>query len=153
MRLLWREKTSFELILNSVIFNSMNDKIHFADKHVGQRIRIKRVLAGFSQVALANELGITFQQVQKYEHGTNRISAGRLYDTSLVLKEPVSYFFEGLPAQVHDRDSKESAVTDKMAAQELKRDTLELMKIFYSISDPKLRKHVKDLLRAMATGA
>jgi transcriptional regulator with XRE-family HTH domain len=128
----------------------MSEKIHFADKHVGQRLRIKRVLAGFSQTALASELGITFQQVQKYEHGTNRMSAGRLYDTSLALKEPVSYFFEGLPAQGGDKASKKSAQADRAITQELKRDALELMKVFYSISDPRLRKHVKDLLRALA---
>jgi len=68
------------------------------DVHIGQRLRMRRKLAGLSQDQLAERLGITFQQVQKYEKGTNRISASRLFDAARLLSVPVSYFFEGLAA-------------------------------------------------------
>jgi len=135
----------------------MNYSVHFVDEYVGQRLRMKRVLAGLTQEMLADQIGVTFQQVQKYERGGNRISASRLYDVSLVLKEPVSFFFEELPGQSESklgsvRADVNGSNNQAMAAFELKRETLELVRAFYSISDVKLRKHVKELLKALAHG-
>ena len=70
---------------------------HAVDKHVGELVRVRRVALGLSQSDLAKALGLTFQQVQKYEKGTNRISASKLFDTATFLKVPISFFFEGLP--------------------------------------------------------
>src|SRR5580704_14977680 len=70
---------------------------HPTDKHVGNRVRMRRLMLGMSQEKLADQLGLTFQQVQKYEKGTNRISASRLQEISHVLEVPVPFFFEGAP--------------------------------------------------------
>lgn len=67
------------------------------DRHVGERVRVRRIMVGMSQGDLGKKLGITFQQIQKYENGANRISASRLYRTAQILRVPVSFFFEGLP--------------------------------------------------------
>jgi transcriptional regulator with XRE-family HTH domain len=73
---------------------------HPVDQHVGQRLRIRRALLGMSQADLANAVGLTFQQVHKYECGTNRMSARRLWQCSQILDVPVSYFFDDLPSDV-----------------------------------------------------
>ena len=72
------------------------------DVHVGQRLRVRRSLMGFSQEKLASLVGLTFQQIQKYERGTNRVSAGRLYELSQILDVPVTYFFEQIASQSND---------------------------------------------------
>ena len=94
---------------------------HFVDLHVGKHLRMKRVLLGLSQNALAKELRITFQQVQKYETGANRISASRLYEASQMLREPVCYFFQGLAGQEHHNmsatDMSEYQIKDDIAIE------------------------------------
>ena len=72
----------------------MNKSPHPIDIHVGQRLKQQRILQGISQESLAKQLGITFQQIQKYENGTNRISASKLYELSQILKTPIQFFFE-----------------------------------------------------------
>lgn len=105
------------------------------DVHVGERVRARRLLAGMSQDAFAARLGITFQQVQKYEKGTNRISASRLYRMALVLHVPISYFFENLGSS--------------SLPNGLRREGLELVRAFNKIDEPKTRKQVLALLHAL----
>jgi transcriptional regulator with XRE-family HTH domain len=121
------------------------------DVHVGQRVRLRRTLLGFSQVKLAGMLGLTFQQVQKYEKGYNRIGSSRLYQIARVLDAPVAYFFEDIApaAERGTAHAAESAVPyepDPMA----KRETLELVRAYYRIADPALRRRVFDLVKSIA---
>ncbi len=114
---------------------------HPVDVHVGGRVRLRRTLLGMSQTHLAEALGLTFQQVQKYERGTNRISSSRLYHISLIFGVPVSDFFEGF----EDKTSARSP-DDVM----LKRETLELVKAYYRIRDPEVREALHAMMKATA---
>jgi transcriptional regulator with XRE-family HTH domain len=107
------------------------------DKHVGARVRMRRMMLGMSQTSLGEALGITFQQVQKYERGTNRIGAGRLQQIAHILQVPVSFFFEGLPLP-SEASSEEGAYIDDFLATS---DGLSLTKNFMRVTDPKLRRH------------
>ncbi len=129
-------------------------KPHPVDVHVGARVRMRRTLLGMSQTALGDALGLTFQQVQKYERGTNRISSSRLYDLSRVLDVPVEFFFDEMPAAVAasslpqgGRKVKEppSYERDPMA----KRETLELVRAYYKISNPQVRKRLFQMVKAI----
>lgn len=118
------------------------------DVHVGARLRQRRTLLGMSQEKLAQAFGVSFQQVQKYERGANRISASRLHLLTKILDVPISYFFEGLPASVQDRNAPpaiEAEASDRMAS----RETLELVRAYYRIKDPTVRKRLVDLVRAL----
>lgn len=126
------------------------------DVHVGSRIRLRRTLLAMSQETLANALGLTFQQVQKYEHGTNRVSASRLYRLSQVLDVPVSFFFDdlnergdGTVANAPSYPSSSSGISE--ADPMSKRETLELLRAYYRISDPNQRKRLFELVKAMAS--
>lgn len=117
------------------------------DINVGQRVRMLRTLAGWSQEKLADSLGITFQQVQKYENGTNRIAAGRLYELALVMGLPISKFYPegaipGLADNAQTPLSQEDPLTN--------RETLELLRAYYGINSPALRKQFVALAKAMA---
>jgi transcriptional regulator with XRE-family HTH domain len=120
------------------------------DVHVGTRVRLRRMLLGMSQEKLGEQLGLTFQQVQKYEKGVNRIGAGRLFDLGLVLGVPVQFFYEEAPGGTAARgfaeQPAESYVVDFLSS----REGLELNKAFVKISDPKLRRSVLDLVRSLA---
>ncbi|MCG8434526.1 MAG: helix-turn-helix domain-containing protein [Gammaproteobacteria bacterium] len=123
------------------------------DVHVGARVRMRRVLEGFSQESLGERLGLTFQQVQKYEKGTNRISASRLYQIAGVLTVPVEYFFEGLPHPDESSDSSGFAergsgapVVDFLSSTE----GLQLNKTFSEIRDATIRRKFIELARAFA---
>ena len=123
------------------------------DKHVGSRVRMRRMMLGMSQEKLGNNLGLTFQQVQKYEKGTNRIGASRLQQISHILQVPVSFFFEGAPANVNGPRSEEmneapspAYVSDFLATS----DGLALTKAFMRISDMKLRRRIVDLVEQIA---
>ena len=116
---------------------------HPVDIHVGGRVRLRRTLLGLSQTALGEAIGITFQQLQKYENGSNRISASRLFDLSRVLDVPVGFFFDGvLDPAVPATGESPRFETDPMA----KRETIELVRAYYKISDP----YVRQCLRGMA---
>src|SRR5436189_1674765 len=110
------------------------------DKYVGSRIRMRRIMLGMSQQKLGDALGLTFQQVQKYEKGTNRIGASRLQHIAQILQVPVSFFFEGGPAAQGLRGASEgvspSYVSDFLAT----RDGLGLAKAFMTIKNKKLRR-------------
>lgn len=121
------------------------------DKHVGSRVRMRRMMISMSQEKLGEKLGITFQQIQKYEKGTNRIGASRLQQIATVLGVQVGFFFEGAPVQ--DSSSKgfsDSAspayVSDFLATS----DGLALTKAFMKITDSKVRRRIVDLVEAMA---
>jgi transcriptional regulator with XRE-family HTH domain len=121
------------------------------DKHVGSRVRMRRMMLGMSQEKLGDALGLTFQQVQKYEKGTNRIGASRLQQISLILQVPVSFFFEGAPEVPGTGSGLNEApspayVTDFLATT----DGLTLTKAFMRIKNPKLRRRVVELVEEMA---
>lgn len=126
------------------------------DVHVGKRVRLRRTLLGISQEKLGDAIGLTFQQVQKYERGANRIGSSRLFDLSRVLDVPVSFFFDDMPPEI--ADSSAVANTDSIApagdsgdADPLaKRETLELVRAYYRIKDPAVRKKLFDLTKSLA---
>lgn len=120
------------------------------DLHVGARVRLRRRALGMSQEELANDLGLTFQQIQKYERGANRISASKLYDIACSLGSPLGYFFEGLadPA-VKGRDSAAAADFDFRAFMMTSEGT-ELARLFPSIGRARVRRRVLDLVRSLA---
>ena len=121
------------------------------DKYVGSRVRMRRIMLGMSQEKLGEALGLTFQQIQKYEKGTNRIGASRLQQISDIVQVPVSFFFEGGPSSASSLAGMEEApspayVSDFLATSE----GLALTKAFMRISDPKLRRSIVDLVEQMA---
>lgn len=125
------------------------------DVHVGGRVRLRRTLLGYSQEKLGDALGLTFQQVQKYERGANRIGASRLFDLSRVLDVPVSFFFDDMPDQPTPSPAAEGGMTDVPqvgfeADPMAKRETLELVRAYYRIPDGAVRKRVFDLAKALA---
>ncbi|NYZ12984.1 helix-turn-helix domain-containing protein [Azospirillum sp. RWY-5-1] len=130
------------------------------DVHVGSRVRLRRTLLGMSQEKLGEAIGLTFQQVQKYERGANRIGASRLFDLSRVLDVPVSFFFDDMPqeaamAQVQDDDEDGTSLDERPAATYepdpmAKRETLELVRAYYRINDPSVRKRLFELTKAVA---
>ena len=118
------------------------------DVHVGSRVRTRRLALGMSQEKLGTALGLTFQQVQKYEKGTNRIGASRLQHVSRILQVPVDYFFEGAPGQLKAKGNPPSSayVGDFIASTE----GLTLMKAFTQIKDAKVRHHIVKLVGEIA---
>ncbi len=124
------------------------------DVHVGTRIRLRRTLLGMSQERLGDALGLTFQQVQKYERGVNRVGASRLFDLSRVLDVPISFFFDDMPDSLAGagmrRASGFAEAQDAFADDTMsRRETLELVRAYYRIADPALRKKVFDLIKSM----
>ncbi|MFW2391748.1 MAG: helix-turn-helix domain-containing protein [Alphaproteobacteria bacterium] len=125
------------------------------DTHVGSRVRLRRMLLGMSQERLGESMGLTFQQVQKYEKGVNRVGASRLFQISKILDVPVQFFFEdaphvdgaGQPAGSSEPDS-ETFILEFLNS----REGLELNRAFVKISDAKVRKSVVDLVRALGSG-
>ena len=114
------------------------------DAHVGSRLRQRRMLLGISQEQLAEMLGLTFQQVQKYERGTNRISASRLFQLARSLDTPITWFFEEIES---DRGAKPAGdETDPMS----RRETLELVRVYSRIDDRKVRKKLYEMAKALA---
>ncbi|MGJ3260379.1 MAG: helix-turn-helix domain-containing protein [Rhodospirillales bacterium] len=130
---------------------------HPVDVHVGSRVRLRRTMLGMSQEKLGEAVGLTFQQIQKYERGANRIGCSRIYQFSSILDVPVAFFFQDMPAEALGAAAKaaakgmsgnagESAGDDPLSRQE----TLELVRAYYRIQDPQVRKRVFDLLLSMA---
>ena len=122
------------------------------DVHVGSRVRLRRSLLGFSQESLGNAVGLTFQQIQKYEKGANRISSSRLYQFSHVLDVPVSFFFDDMPEAAGGRPGglSEDAPSASEAKQFIKRETLELVRAYFMITDPDVRKCIFEFVKAVA---
>ncbi len=124
------------------------------DAHVGARLRQCRRLLGMSQTTLGDALGLSFQQVQKYENGTNRITAGRLFALSQMLDVPVEYFFDDMPAEVAASSPAQgggkakkppSYEADPMA----KLETLKLVRAYYKITDPEIRKQLFEMTKTL----
>lgn len=126
------------------------------DAHVGSRVRLRRTMLGMSQEKLGNAIGLTFQQVQKYERGTNRIGSSRLYELSKVLDVPVSFFFDDMPPEIEATVGVHKPINfgedgpvyeaDTLA----KRETLELVRAYYKIRSPKVRKRIFELTKSIA---
>jgi transcriptional regulator with XRE-family HTH domain len=125
------------------------------DIHVGARVRLRRTLLGMSQEKLGKALGLTFQQVQKYERGANRIGSSRLFQLSRILDVPVSFFFdEMLPettrkAEGMADDNDQVFEVDKLS----RRETLELVRAYYKITDPTVRKKIFEMVKAVGSSA
>ncbi len=122
------------------------------DIHVGFRVRMRRTLLGISQEKLGDGLGLTFQQIQKYERGANRIGSSRLYKLSQILDVPVSFFFDDMPAK---SARKRKGLSDNQAVpfeanQLARRETLELVRAYYRIQEPAVRKRIFELVKSIA---
>jgi transcriptional regulator with XRE-family HTH domain len=126
------------------------------DAHVGSRVRLRRMLIGMSQEKLGELLGLTFQQVQKYEKGANRIGASRLFDISTILGVPVSYFFDDLPntdAAVRKTNGL-AAAADVDAGPYMMEfvssaEGFQLVRAFTKITDPRVRKRMLELVKSL----
>ena len=117
------------------------------DTYVGQRIRDKRNERGMSQTEVANAIGVTFQQVQKYERGTNRVGASRLFDLSRILSVPIQYFFAGLNNQSTPIEKKDDNVIHLM-----KPDTVELVEAYYKVENLQVRRQILSTIRSISFG-
>jgi transcriptional regulator with XRE-family HTH domain len=123
------------------------------DVHVGLRIRMRRKALGHSQQSLADALGLTFQQVQKYERGVNRVSASKLFDVARFLGVPVGFFFEGLPNEPGGAAIAGQAVEDRMQALLSSPQGLDLLLNFARIEDARLRASILELVRSAAASS
>ncbi len=128
------------------------------DVHVGARLRVRRTLSGMSQTTLGDAIGVSFQQMQKYERGTNRISASRLYDLARLLDVPVEYFFDDMPAAVAASSPAQGGGKAKKppsyeANPIARRETLELVRAYYKIRDPEIRKHLFAMTKTLGAAA
>lgn len=119
------------------------------DVHVGARLRQRRTLLGMSQEKLAAAFGVSFQQIQKYERGANRVSASRLHQLTHILNVPVGYFFEGMT----DAPQNGAAHPVHDAEMVASRETLELVRAYYRIEDATVRRRLVDLLRSLGPDA
>ena len=131
------------------------------DVHVGARVRLRRTLMGMSQEKLGEAIGLTFQQVQKYERGANRVGASRLFDLSRVLDVPVSFFFDDMPDGVSKQSprligtgSVEDDGLDMPSADPMtKRETLELVRAYYKIRESRVRKRIFEMVKAVGAAS
>jgi transcriptional regulator with XRE-family HTH domain len=136
-------------------FGRGTGKLHPTDMHVGARVRQRRTLLGMNQTKLGEALGMSFQQVQKYERGTNRISASRLYDLSRVLDVSIEYFFDDMPPEVAASSlaTKGRGRAKKIPSYEpdpmTTRETLELVRAYYKIEDADLRKRLREVTKGL----
>ena len=133
------------------------------DVHVGSRIRLRRAMLGMSQERLGSALGLTFQQVQKYERGANRVGASRLFDISRILDVSISYFFDDMPDWISTSPlSGPRGRTYGFAEQQepfnaggdeqlYSRETLELVRAYYRITDPAVRVRILELIKSLAS--
>ena len=125
------------------------------DIHVGARVRLRRTLLGMSQEKLGNALGLTFQQVQKYERGANRIGSSRLFQLSKILDVPVSFFFDEMTTDTTKKadgmaeGNRQVFEVDKLS----RRETLELVRAYYKITDPSVRKKIFEMVKAVGSSA
>jgi len=121
------------------------------DVHVGHRVRLRRTLLGMSQEKLGDAIGLTFQQVQKYERGANRVSASRLFDLARTLEVSIGYFFDEMDEQVAGKPSLADPPATHRADPLTKRETLELVRAYYRIADPRVRKCLFETTKAIAS--
>ena len=124
----------------------MTKKANPIDAQVGNRVRIRRMLIGMSQEKLGDLLGLTFQQVQKYEKGINRIGAGRLFEIARILDVPIDFFYDGVGTPSDGVGDASAPVMEFVSSTE----GLQLSLAFMKIRDPKVRKRVLDLVKSLA---
>jgi transcriptional regulator with XRE-family HTH domain len=127
---------------------------HPVDVHVGIRLRQRRALLGMSQTALGNAVGLTFQQVQKYEQGSNHIGSSRLFEFAMVLDVPVTHFFDGVTPEAAKGKRNARRPETKMSnetAINTKRETLELVRAYYKIGNKGVRQHIRDMVQSLAS--
>ena len=130
---------------------------HPVDVYVGKKLRLRRTIMGLSQEAVGTAIGVTFQQVQKYERGINRMGASRLYDFSRILGIPVSYFFEGFSNDNNYASAEHSSITiaaegeTEYSVQDAytSKETADLLRSYYRIKDPHVRRRLQDLIKSM----
>ncbi len=126
------------------------------DLHVGARVRLRRTLLGMSQEKLGSSIGLTFQQIQKYERGANRVGASRLFDIARVLDVPIQFFFEGMPEEPQTMEYKPAESGDPQPEVPpeqdpmVRRETLELVRAYYRIPDANLRRRLFEFAKALA---
>lgn len=140
-------------------------KSHPVDAHVGIRMRQRRTLLGMSQTRLGDAVGLTFQQVQKYERGANRVGSSRLFEFAKALDVPVSYFFDEMPgnvlagrpmaARVKKGGGFGEAGTPFAVEKDplIKRETLQLVRAYYKIKEPSVRKRIYELVKTMGAAS
>jgi transcriptional regulator with XRE-family HTH domain len=120
------------------------------DQHVGARVRLRRIMLGFSQEKLGLALGVTFQQVQKYEKGANRIGASRLQAISKLLDAPPSFFFDGAPTAIGTQSGFEDGPRPYVPDMVTTAEGLQLNRAFARIADPKIRRRLVELVAQIA---
>ncbi|MBY0355932.1 MAG: helix-turn-helix domain-containing protein [Rickettsiales bacterium] len=134
---------------------------HPVDIYVGKRLRMRRTMLGMSQEALGRAIGVTFQQIQKYERGVNRMGSSRLFDFARILNVPVAFYFEGYEDEQQEKSEaaamsaaypglNDGADQDFEHERLTSRETLELMRAYHRISDNKTRKRIAELIKTMA---
>ena len=138
-------------------------KFHSVDIHVGTRMRQRRTLLAMSQTRLAEAVGLTFQQIQKYERGANRMGSSRLYEFAKVLDVPVSYFFDEMPSNalsgrpMSGRGRKGFGEAATPFEQEkdplIKRETLELVRAYYKIREDRVRRRIFEMVKAVGAAS
>ncbi len=138
-------------------------KSHPVDVHVGMRMRQRRTLLGMSQTKVGDAVGLTFQQIQKYERGSNRVGSSRLYEFAKVLDVPVSYFFDEMPSNalagrpMSGRDRKGFGEAGTPFEQQkdpfIKRETLELVRAYYKIRETRVRKRIFEMVKAVGAAS
>ena len=136
---------------------------HPVDVHVGARMRQRRTLLGMSQEKLGTAVGLTFQQIQKYERGSNRIGSSRLYEFAKVLDVPVSYFFDEMPSNAlagrpmsgrgHKEFGEEGTPFEQEKDPLIKRETLELVRAYYKIREGRVRKRIFETVKAVGAAS
>ncbi len=126
---------------------------HFIDRHVGQRVKVRRKFLKLSQKALADALEVSYQQIQKYEKGDNRISCSALYGIAGVLQVPIAFFFEGVPEPGMPPRAAAEAVAGYQVDPMTKPDVIKMAREFDRIDDLKVRKCLVDLAKSFANSA
>lgn len=129
------------------------------DIYVGKRLRLRRTILGLSQQALGKEAGITFQQIQKYERGVNRVGASRLHRFSNVLDVPINFFFDGYDGKTEDNENLFYGMADSKKQDDFSynqmssRETMEMMRMYYKINDAQVRRRIFDLVKSLSEDA
>jgi transcriptional regulator with XRE-family HTH domain len=144
---MWVSSAANDLCVQRIVPKKQANPI---DAQVGNRVRIRRMLIGMSQEKLGDLLGLTFQQVQKYEKGVNRVGAGRLYEISRILGVPIDFFYEGVAAAAEPGGFAESRNAPPVMEFVSSGEGLQLSLAFMKIKDPKVRKRVLDLVKSLA---
>lgn len=132
----------------------MSDHPHPVDVYVGKRLRLRRSILGMSQESIGKAIGVTFQQIQKYERGINRMGASRLYDFARALGVQISYFFEGYgnytQPEVAELGAAESEAPRFDHADMDNRETRDMMRAYFRVKNPAVRKRIVELVKAFA---